>query len=139
MDIKAAELAIIARIKAQTTAQTKAFPEDPAQFIPMAPVLEHLVRYAGSVWEEPAPNRENVLIQEARHEFVVVSVYRHLTGHGGMYEHLLALQAAVTGYTLPGIAQATPFRPVRRGFIREGNGMWWYETVFAMTCPEAEA
>lgn len=139
MDVNAAEAAIVARILTISGASARSFPENPAEFVPKAHGIEHLVRYAGSSWEEPAPNRSGVIIQEARHEFVVVSVYRHLTGHGGMYAHLTALQTKLTGYTIPSVAQATVLRPVRQSFIREERGIWWYETVFAMTCPEAES
>jgi hypothetical protein len=138
MNIEAAELAIIAQIKTETGARAESFPEDPEMFVPSHLELVHLVRFESTEYAEPVANRQGVIIQESRVEWVVVSIYRHLTKHGGIYAHLEALRKALTGFTVPDIAQATVLYPVRRSILKEAKGLWYYQTVFAMSHPEAE-
>jgi hypothetical protein len=138
MNIEAGELAIIAQIKTETGAHAQSFPEDPEMYVPSHNQIAHLVRYESSQYAEPVANRQGVIIQEARVEWVVVSIYRHLTKHGGMYAHLEGLRKALTGFTIPSIPQATVLYPVRMGILKESKGLWFYQTVFAMSHPESE-
>jgi hypothetical protein len=138
MDINAAEVKIVERIIAETGAKAISFPEDPEMYVATHAELIHLVRYESTTWSEPVPNRQGVIIQEAREEFVIISIFRHLTKHGGMYEHLEALRLALTGYTIPDVDQATILFPVRRNILKENKGLWYYQSVFAMSHPEAE-
>lgn len=137
MDIRAAELALIEQIKT-TGAKAEAFPEDPENYVPAHASLVHLVRYEGATFTEPVPNRKGAIVQDTRREFVVVSVYKHLTTVKGLYEHLELLRGALTGFTIPAVPQATALYPVRQNLIREVRGTWYYQTVVAMTHPETE-
>jgi hypothetical protein len=138
MDIEAAEDAILAAIR-DTGAKAEAFPENPELYVPKTLELMHIVRYDDSTFAEPVPNRKRVIQQETRHQFLVVTIFRHLRGHSGAYAHLEALREALTGLTIPNVAQATVLYPVRRNFLMEKGGLWYWQTTFAMSCPESEA
>lgn len=139
MDIEAAEIALIERIKTVTGARVEAFPEDPSLYVTLQPELVHLVRFEGVAFNDPTPNNAARIVQDVRIEFVVVSAYRHLKAHGGIYAHLEALRQALTGYTLPDIVQASALWPVRQSILKEEKGLWWYQSIFAMTAMEQAA
>lgn len=138
MDANAAVLALIDEIKAPGV-NAKAFPEDPSKYVFADPVLVHLVRYQGCTAEPPVPNRQGVVTQQTRHEFAITTLYRSLTGAGGIYAHLETLRKALVGFTLPDVPLATVITTVRQGFLKEEGGVWQYESVFAMSCPESES
>lgn len=138
MDLQAAEDAIIAAIR-DTGAMATPFPENPEAYVPTHAELMHLVRFDSDTFAEPVPNRKRVITQETRGEWIVVTVFRQLRDHKGIYAHLEALREALTGYTLTDVAQATVLYPVRRNFLMEKSGQWFYQSVFAMSRPESEA
>ncbi len=142
MDIAAAELAIITQINVETSATALAFPEDPELYVNTHPQLVHLVRFDSAEFAESTATRQEIkqkiIMQETRVEWVVVSVFRHLTSHNGMYVHLEALRKALTGFTIPGLDMGTALFPVRRSILKESKGLWYYQSIFAMTYPEAE-
>lgn len=111
-----------------TTIPVSPFPDNPDAYMLKHKTGEVLVDYLRSVFDPP--QSDSLVIQKERVEFYITLVIRQLKSVSGAYAFLDLIQDTLSGYQLTGHSQMFP---VRRGFLRETNGIWEYEFVFACT------
>lgn len=148
MNILTIENDIVAKLQADITANTiviSSFPADPEDYI-LKRQSSILVRYGGSQYSEPTPNRARK-IQQNRTVFwnitVMIINVDPLTGHQGIYTYLNQIRQSLTEYTVgtqsgSAIALSQMMRPVSDAFVSNEGALWIYEMVFNHILEEAK-
>jgi hypothetical protein len=154
MNVLEVENDIVDRLKDQITdadITIRSFPADPTEYIRRRK-LSILVRYNGSTYELPAPNRAKEINQIRTASFIITILSNDvdpLTGFQGVYTFLQQVRQALTGYT-PGTitggsvltalqkALVSMMYPTTDRFVREDSGEWEYEMIFNFTIEETK-
>lgn len=142
MDISAAEDLIIARLKLQV-------PELPGRAFPIkqsdlaiigAEKGDLLVRYLDSSYSNPIPKPDGSMLQDRTPRWQILIRYKNHAPKKGQvsgYTYIEAVRKALSGWTIPGVADATKLYPVNDGFVDEKDGLWAFQVLFTMSHPEA--
>lgn len=152
MNILDTENDIVSRLQAEITDNDitiRSFPADPSEHIRRRK-LEILVRYNGSAYAEPEPNRAKEINQIRATSWIITVLSNDvnpLTGHQGVYTFLQQIRQALTGYT-PGtttggavetaLKWASMMYPTQDRFVREDSGEWEYEMIFNFAIEETK-
>ena len=145
MNLSAVENDIIARLTAQITVNApkiQSWPNNPKTFQLLHPKGAVLVRYAGSTYEAPTPNRQAKAVQNRTSQWAINVITKSLKktkGHQGAYGLLEEIRTALVGYTPASLSDASIMSHVSDGFEEEEAGTWIYSTTFEFTLPEGEA
>lgn len=119
----------------------RVYPDNPSGRPPMlSKDGEYLLRYLGSVWEAPMPNRKNVVVQNRISQWEVTARARNLSPQkdaSAIYPMLEAARTALKGFTVPSVPDASILYPIREAFVDELDGVWEYALVFGFTYSEA--
>jgi len=114
------------------------FPNRPEEYQLAHPVGAALVRYNGSTYERPTPNRKGQVVSVRRMEWAVTLVAINLFDNDGLYAKIEAVRAGLMGWTPAASSDLSVFYPVRDGFLQEKLGQWWYEIAFETIGPDQE-
>ncbi len=143
MDLLGPVTDIVQRLKDQlgTLAHVEAFPNDPDSFdFTAAEAATVLVRYQGSGYSTPVPNRAGVIVQERTGRWYAAILHENLQDESasGIYPVLEAVRVALTGYTPANMEESTPLYPVQDAFMDRKPGKWIYQITFAQVAPEVQ-
>ncbi len=144
MDLVAVEQAILLRLR-ETIGGVKsaAFPPTDAdgRLPPLGGDREILVRWLGDALPTPPPNPQGSIEQLAGSQWETFIRYRNAKGagnnpHHGAYALVAEVDAALKGFTVPGVADASVLFPIRRQFQGEAETIWQYSILWQFTAPE---
>ena len=145
MDLAAVEDDIVAKLTtviSDTNIDIRSWPNDPAFFQSLKQGGAILVRYAGSDYLPPEPNRQKKVIQDRSPQWNIDIIQKSLKkfkAHQGIYTLIESIRAALTGYTITGLSDAGVMWPISDNFTEEAAGTYVYTLVYTFTFPEAEA
>lgn len=107
--------------------------------VALAAHAEIVVKYEGSNWADPIPDPRGGATQDRRPRIALTTRYRNLQardGHAGVNEYLRRLRAGLTGWSMPDVPEVSAMHPVSERLLWEVDGVWVYETVFALKFTE---
>ena len=145
MDISAVEDDIVSRLTtaiANAAIDIRSWPDNPQDYQLLKPGGALLVRYSGSTYEPPEPNRQPKIVQPRAVEWLIAIVQKSLKpfkAHQGVYTLIDSVRVALTGYTITGLSDASVMHPTGDGFLSEAAGTWIYNAFYTFSIPEAEA
>ena len=150
MDVQAAETDLVTKLTTDLVSygvRVEAFPDEPEVYICKSPHGAVLIRYNGSLYEDPdlIAVRGKRVNQERQVEWLFTVLYRNLSAHkndaGSMYTLIEAVRESLTGYTINSLVEAGVMYCVRDEFVGrdEKKKLWEHELVMRHTIPESEA
>lgn len=145
MDLKPIEQDIVTRLKAivapNNEVEIQAFPDNPNEYNLIHPGGALLVRFNGIAYQTPDPNNQKFLTQDGLFQWIIVEMQRNLSLKGanqGVYELIESVRAALTGYTISTLSDASVMYPTGVQFVSEDQGKWVYQSSFVFSHPDHE-
>ena len=124
--ITALEVTIASRLQAEfPDLAVEPFPDDPEEYRLNSPIGALLVRYHGAKYGDATD--VHVMAQEKSAAVEITLVFRRLDGKEGVYHHLDAVRAALTGFVPEGWER---LRPLAEEFVFQQGGLWRYAMDF---------
>jgi len=145
MDLTVVEDDIKARLVAQIVAdvpEIRSWPNNPADYQFIHPIGAVLLRYNGDNSETPVPNQQKKAVQLRTVSWLVGVITKNLSredGHQGAYDILEKVRAALVGYTISTLDDASIIWHDSTQLLQEVGGTWIYTMTFTFTFPEGEA
>jgi hypothetical protein len=144
MNLGAEEAGIIARLEQQ-------IPELPVLPWPKLTELgfvkggkgDILVQFVGGSFGAPEATPQEKVSQQRDGRWRIVARSVNLSpklADENAYGYLERVRKALTGFTVPGVPDATKLYPIGPyGFMEEKEGVWYYGMTFALSAPEVES